>query len=298
MRSASSSLASRASSASPASVAARSTTPSGRASVPVGSETATPVRAEPKSSARTFTRASSRRDDVLRGSKRIGDAVRVLAARLGERRLPSPAPADVLAELAHDLHGVEPALDERLVEIDDEEHPPVVARRDDGAVGLLLLADPVREVPKGPALEALHLDEEDVALLVLGDDLRPPTLLRALRFLASVLELAAQRVGLARALVQQRERRTCGHGLDPARPGADRAFGEDGERADLGGRPHMRTAAELERPAVDIDHPHDVAVLLAEEHHRAEVLRLRQRRLEDPHRLVREHVLVDASLDL
>ena len=38
---------SRASSASPLSVPARSTTPSGRASVPVGSETATPVRAEP-----------------------------------------------------------------------------------------------------------------------------------------------------------------------------------------------------------------------------------------------------------
>ena len=46
-RSASSSRTSRASSASPLSLAARSTTQSGRASVPVGSETATPVRAEP-----------------------------------------------------------------------------------------------------------------------------------------------------------------------------------------------------------------------------------------------------------
>ncbi len=46
-RSTSSSRTSRASSASPLSVEARSTTPSGRASVPVGSETATPVRAEP-----------------------------------------------------------------------------------------------------------------------------------------------------------------------------------------------------------------------------------------------------------
>jgi hypothetical protein len=41
-------------SASPASLAARSTTPTGLASVPVGSDTATPVRAAPKSSASTF----------------------------------------------------------------------------------------------------------------------------------------------------------------------------------------------------------------------------------------------------
>ena len=47
IRSTSCSRASLATSASPLSVAAPSTTPSGRASVPVGSETATPVRAEP-----------------------------------------------------------------------------------------------------------------------------------------------------------------------------------------------------------------------------------------------------------
>ena len=47
MRSTSSSRMSRASSVRPVSPAAPSTTPIGRASVPVGSETATPVRAEP-----------------------------------------------------------------------------------------------------------------------------------------------------------------------------------------------------------------------------------------------------------
>ena len=44
-----------ASRASPSPLPARSTTQSGRAIVPVGSETATPVRARPKSSASTFT---------------------------------------------------------------------------------------------------------------------------------------------------------------------------------------------------------------------------------------------------
>ena len=42
----------------------------------------------------------------------------------------------------------------------------------------------------------------------------------------------------------------------------------------------MRAAAELAREAVDLDHAHDVAVLLAEEHHRAELARLVDRRLE------------------
>ena len=60
----------------------------------------------------------------------------------------------------------------------------------------------------------------------------------------------------------------------------------------------MRAAAELDRPAVDVDDAYDVPVLLAEEHHRAEIARLRQRRLEDPHRQVREDALVDALLHL
>src|SRR3954464_9424396 len=37
----------------------------------------------------------------------------------------------------------------------------------------------------------------------------------------------------------------------------------------LAGRPHMRAAAELDRYAGNIDDAHDVAVLLAEESHRA-----------------------------
>ena len=50
--------------------------------------------------------------------------------------------------------------------------------------------------------------------------------------------------------------------------------------ADLGRRAHVRAAAELARDAVDLDDADDVAVLLAEEHHRAELARLVDRRLE------------------
>jgi len=57
-------------------------------------------------------------------------------------------------------------------------------------------------------------------------------------------------------------------------------------------------AAELDRPAVDVDHAHDVAVLLPEEHHRAEILRLGQRGLEDPHLQVRKDPLVHPGLHL
>src|SRR5437868_14460949 len=92
-------------------------------------------------------------DELLRRGERAGYAVRVLAAGLGERRLAAASAADVLAELAHDPHRVEPARDERLVEVDDEKRTPVVARRDDRALRLLLLADPVGEVAQRPAPE-------------------------------------------------------------------------------------------------------------------------------------------------
>src|SRR5581483_11124444 len=121
---------------------------------------------------------------------------------------------------------------------------------------------------------------------------RAPLLLR-LR-LARLLELAAQEVRLAGALVQERERLAGGDRLDAARAGADGALGEDRERPNLRRRADVRAAAELERPAVDVDDAHDLAVLLPEQHHRAEGARLLERRLEDPDGQVREDVLVDA----
>ena len=60
----------------------------------------------------------------------------------------------------------------------------------------------------------------------------------------------------------------------------------------------MRAAAELAREAVDLDDAHLVAVLLAEEHHRAELARLLDRRHERPHRDRLEHLLVDDPLDV
>jgi hypothetical protein len=47
--------------------------------------------------------------------------------------------------------------------------------------------------------------------------------------------------------------------------------GEYLESPDLGGAPYMRPAAQLARESIDLDHAHQVSVLLAEEHHRAEV---------------------------
>ena len=104
-----------------------------------------------------------------------------------------------------------------------------------------------------------------------------------LRLLADARQLGPQLLGLARALVQQRVGLAGRDRLDPARAGTDRALGEDHERADLRGRADVRTAAELAGEAVDLDHAHDVAVLLAEQHLGAELARLVDRRLEDPH---------------
>src|SRR5207248_10977012 len=85
--------------------------------------------------------------------------------------------------------------------------------------------------------------------------------------------------------------------LDPARAGADRALAQDREGPDLRGRPHVGAAAELTRVARYLDEPNLVAVLLAEEHHRAEPPRLVDRDDECAHRQVGEDPLVDAPLD-
>ncbi len=98
--------------------------------------------------------------------------------------------------------------------------------------------------------------------------------------------------------MEQRPRLARGDGFDPASARADRALGQDRERADLGRRTHMRAAAQLARHALDLDHPDDVAVLLPEQHHGAELPRLVDRRLEDVQRVVLEDGAVDPLLDL
>ena len=59
----------------------------------------------------------------------------------------------------------------------------------------------------------------------------------------------------------------------------------------------MRAATQLDRVARHLDDADDVAVLLPEQHHRAELSRLVDRRLEDVHGPVLEDELVHASFD-
>ena len=62
----------------------------------------------------------------------------------------------------------------------------------------------------------------------------------------------------------------------------------------------MGPAAQLARPGAvaDLDHAHDVAVLLAEQRHRAERLGLVERRRQRAHGMVGEDPLVDLLLDV
>ena len=57
--------------------------------------------------------------------------------------------------------------------------------------------------------------------------------------------------------------------LDAAYAGADRRLAEQLDHAELAGAAGVRAAAELARPVADRDHAHLVAVLLAEQRHRA-----------------------------
>jgi hypothetical protein len=70
------------------------------------------------------------------------------------------------------------------------------------------------------------------------------------------------------------------------------------EQADLGRGPDVGAAAQLPGDALDLDHPHPVAVLLTEEGHRPEALglvaggleRANRMALRDPGRHTRLHV--------
>ncbi len=90
-----------------------------------------------------------------------------------------------------------------------------------------------------------------------------------------------------------------GDRLDPSQPGADARLRGDPEVADLSGRGHVRTAAQL--PAVPVDR-HDAHrlgyVLLTEEHVRAKRLRIGQAHLGWRHRRVASHLFVDSPFDL
>src|SRR5439155_22897336 len=72
---------------------------------------------------------------------------------------------------------------------------------------------------------------------------------------------------------------------------------EDHERSDLRRRPDVRASAELAREAGNLDDAHMIAVLLAEQHHRAEPARLVDRRHEGAYRQILEHLLVHEMFD-
>ena len=62
--------------------------------------------------------------------------------------------------------------------------------------------------------------------------------------------------------------------LDAAHAGADRRLAEELDQAELAGALRVGAAAELARPVADRDDADLVAVLLAEQRHRADVARL------------------------
>ncbi len=105
--------------------------------------------------------------------------------------------------------------------------------------------------------------------------------------------LARRAVGTA----QRAERLGACDRLDAPHALAHGRLAHDRERADRGGRAHVRAAAQLHRVAGDVDDAHDVAVLLAEQHRGAELARRVLRGLEDVQVVILEHDAVDLVLD-
>src|SRR4051812_5100243 len=97
--------------------------------------------------------------------------------------------------------------------------------------------------------------------------------------------------------IDQAERGETGGGLDAADARGDAALRGDLEDADVAGARDMRAAAELARRA-DVEHAYLLAVLLAEQHHRAGALRLLDRHHLRARRRVRQDLGVDQRLDL
>ncbi len=99
-------------------------------------------------------------------------------------------------------------------------------------------------------------------------------------------------------LGQVAERVDADQRLDPADAGADRRLGEDLHQAELAGPGDVRAAAQLAGVVADLDDPHLVAVLLAEQRHRAQPARLVLRGDERVHLEVAQQHLVDLLLDV
>jgi len=109
-------------------------------------------------------------------------------------------------------------------------------------------------------------------------------------------EVVGSRCGLLYAL----DRAAARHRLDPAHPGRDPALRGDHQQADVAGALHVTAAAQLagEVAVANRDHPHRVAVLLAEQGHGAQAARLADRHHLLPDRLVADDRPVGQPLDL
>src|SRR5215211_7514531 len=84
----------------------------------------------------------------------------------------------------------------------------------------------------------------------------------------------------AGSLLEQLRPRRAGQRFDPAHIGRARGLGRHLEDPDLGGRGRMGAAAELTRDLLYLDHADPIAVLLSEQRHRTEGLRLGPGRLD------------------
>ena len=117
-----------------------------------------------------------------------------------------------------------------------------------------------------------------------------------------VLVLDAELLGRLRnrllGLTGEFETGGAGKRLDPANVRTDRPLADDPELANVAQRPNMRAATQFDRVAARLQHPHDIAVLVAKERDCTELLGGLHRGLEMAACAVVEHLRIDAILDL
>jgi hypothetical protein len=245
----------------------------------------------------------------------------VLAAGLGQVGPTAAAAAHHLGDVLHETTGRE-ALHQVLRHRGHEAHLAVdrAAEEDDPrrqaiAQGVHHRAEPVRVEAveaRGQHRHPRHLSrggDEVLGLgarelgLELGELLLEPLLVLQERG-EPAGQLERRNLEQAGRLAQRRllaphvgERVLAGDRLDAAHPGGHRALVGHLEEADLPGGVEVGAAAELGREVADADDAHPVAVLLAEEGHRAGAQRLLQVHLGRAHHHVGLHLLVDQALD-
>ncbi len=97
--------------------------------------------------------------------------------------------------------------------------------------------------------------------------------------------------------LQQTDGVLAGDRLDAAQVGPDGRLADDLDETDVAAARDVGATAQLDRVA-DLEHPDDVAVLVAEEGDRAERRRFVLRRLERPSRRVGQRLAVGEPFDL